>query len=82
MRLLGQVGNFSKITPHLEQSLGKAMQMLGRYYVQYYSYCYQRTGTLWEGHYKAKLIDSEAYLLTCIIGNSRTAAIAHIADVD
>jgi putative transposase len=54
------------ITPHLEQSLGKAMQMLGRYYVQYYNYCYRRTGTLWEGRYKATLIDSEAYLLICM----------------
>jgi hypothetical protein len=27
-------------------------------------YSYQRTGTLWEGRYKATLIDSEAYLLT------------------
>ena len=45
------------ITPHLEQSLGKAMQMLGRYYVQYYSYL--RTGTLWEWYYKARLFDSE-----------------------
>ena len=54
------------ITPHHEQSLGKAMQMLGRYYVQYYNYCYRRTGTLWEGRYKATLIDSEAYLLICV----------------
>ena len=54
------------ITPHLEQSLGRAMQMLGRYYVQYYNYCYQRTGTLWESRYKATLIDSESYLLTCM----------------
>ncbi|NOT12891.1 MAG: transposase [Methylococcaceae bacterium] len=54
------------ITPHLEQSLGKAMQMLGRYYVQYYNTCYRRTGTLWEGRYKATLIDSETYLLTCM----------------
>ena len=42
------------------------MQMLERYYVQYYYYCYLRTGTLWEGRYKANLIDSEAYLLTCM----------------
>ena len=54
------------ITPQEEQSLGKAMQMLGRYYVQYYNYTYQRTGTLWEGRYKATLIDSETYLLTCM----------------
>lgn len=54
------------ITPQAEDSLSKAMQMLGRYYVQYYNYTYQRTGTLWEGRYKATLIDSEAYLLTCM----------------
>jgi len=54
------------ITPKEEDSLAKAIQMLGRYYVQYYNYCYQRTGTLWEGRYKATLIDSETYLLTCM----------------
>jgi putative transposase len=54
------------ITPHDEAGVGKAMQMLGRYYVQYYNYSYQRTGTLWEGRYKATLVDSEAYLLTCM----------------
>jgi putative transposase len=54
------------VTPHAEQSLGKAMQLLGRYYVQYFNYCYQRTGTLWEGRYKATLVDSETYLLTCM----------------
>ena len=42
------------------------MQMLGRYYVQYYNYSYRRTGTIWEGRYKATLIDSEAYLITCM----------------
>lgn len=54
------------MTPGQEDSIGKLMQMLGRYYVQYYNYCYQRTGTLWEGRYRATLIDSEAYLLTCM----------------
>ena len=54
------------ITPQEEQSLAKAIQMLGRYYVQYFNYCYHRTGTLWEGRYKATLIDSETYLLTCM----------------
>ena len=33
------------ITPYEEQSIAKAIQMLGRYYVQYYNYSYQRTGT-------------------------------------
>ncbi len=33
--------------------------------MQYINYTYRRTGTLWEGRYKATLIDSESYLLTC-----------------
>jgi len=54
------------VTPHTEDGMGKMMQMLGRYYVQYYNHNYQRTGTLWEGRYKATLIDTECYLLTCM----------------
>ncbi len=54
------------LTPHEANATGKTMQMLGRYYVQYYNYCYQRSGTLWEGRYKATLIDSENYLMTCM----------------
>src|SRR5688500_12717355 len=54
------------LTPQKEQSLSNALQMLGRYYVQYFNYCYQRTGTLWEGRYKATLIDTERYLLMCM----------------
>jgi putative transposase len=41
------------------------MQMLGRYYVQYFNYSYERTGTLGEGRYKASLIDSDSYALIC-----------------
>lgn len=54
------------VTPQSEDGIGKMMQMLGRYYVQYFNYCYKRTGTLWEGRYRATLIDSEQYLLTCM----------------
>lgn len=54
------------VTPTQEYSLAKTMQTLGRYYVQYFNYTYRRTGTLWEGRYKATLIDSETYLLTCM----------------
>ena len=53
------------ITPNKEGGLSKAMQMIGRYYVQYFNHSYQRTGTLWEGRYKATLIDSDVYALTC-----------------
>ena len=53
------------VTPHTEDGISKMIQMLGRYYVQYYNYTYRRSGTLWEGRYKASLIDSETYALTC-----------------
>ncbi len=53
------------MTPQSEHAISKALQMLGRYYVQHFNRTYQRTGTLWEGRYKATLIDSERYLLTC-----------------
>jgi putative transposase len=39
---------------------------VGRKYVPYINHTYRRTGTLWEGRYKASLIDSDAYLLTCM----------------
>ena len=69
------------ITPHKEQSLSKALQMLGRYYVQFFNHCYRRTGTLWEGRYKATLIDTEAYLLTCMryieLNPVRAGMVAH-----
>jgi len=54
------------VTPHQEDGIGKMMQMLGRYYVQYFNYSHRRTGTLWEGRYRATLIDTEQYLLTCM----------------
>lgn len=53
------------ITPSTMTSISQVTQSLGRYYVQYFNYQYRRTGTLWEGRYKASLIDAEQYLLTC-----------------
>ena len=72
------------ITPYAEQSLSKTIQTLGRHYVQYFNYHYRRTGTLWEGRYKATLIDSEAYLLTCMryieLNPVRAAMVSHPSD--
>ena len=53
------------LTPATDKAIGHVMQSLGRGYVQYFNYRYRRTGTLWEGRYKATLIDVEQYLLTC-----------------
>jgi len=54
------------MTPTQEHSIANTMQALGRRYVYYINKTYRRTGTLWEGRYKASLIDTEAYLLTCM----------------
>lgn len=53
------------MTPARENSIAKVLQAVGRRYVQYFNFSYKRTGTLWEGRYKATVIDSERYLLTC-----------------
>ena len=42
------------------------MQCLGRRYVRYVNDRYFRTGTLWEGRYKACLVGDDDYLLTCM----------------
>lgn len=54
------------VTPQNEHSITHMMQDLGRKYVRYINHTYKRTGTLWEGRFKASLVDSDAYLLTCM----------------
>jgi putative transposase len=53
------------MTPSARGQVARAMQALGRRYVRYVNDRYRRTGTLWEGRYKACLVDSESYLLRC-----------------
>jgi putative transposase len=53
------------VTPESVGAISQAMQRLGRRYVAYFNSAYGRTGTLWEGRFKACLVDSQAYLLTC-----------------
>lgn len=47
------------ITPHREPGIGKVMQSVGRSYVRYFNDTYHRKGTLWEGRYRATLLDTE-----------------------
>lgn len=46
-------------------NLSKLPQHIGRKYVPYFNHKYDRSGTLWEGRFKASSIDSERYLLSC-----------------
>ncbi len=53
------------ITPHAEDSLARILQQVGRSFARYLNSAYQRSGGLWDGRYKAAIIDSERYLLAC-----------------
>lgn len=53
------------VSPQDEGGISKLMQSVGRRYVQYVNFTIRRTGSLWEGRYRATPIDTEGYLLTC-----------------
>lgn len=52
-------------SPSDETGLARMMQWVGRHYVPYFNAKYQRVGTLWQGRYKATVIESEQYFLIC-----------------
>ena len=53
-------------TPTDEDGLSKMMQYLGLRYVPYINHRYGLSGSIWEGRFKASLIDSDTYLLACM----------------
>jgi putative transposase len=53
------------VTPTSAGAISRMMQAVGRRYVGSFNARYQRTGTLWEGRFKAALVDTDPYLLTC-----------------
>jgi putative transposase len=52
-------------TPAATGGISRMMQAVGRRYVGSFNARYRRTGTLWEGRFKAALVDTDRYLLTC-----------------
>jgi putative transposase len=53
------------VTPEREDSIAKCMQHIGRHYVRYFNDRFRRTGTLFEGRYKAHLVQTGQYFLQC-----------------
>lgn len=53
------------VTPRSERTIPLVMQAIGRTYVQALNRKHERTGTLWQGRYKASLVQDDRYLLTC-----------------
>ena len=53
-------------TPRTQDGITRMMQYTGRRYVPYINRTYGTSGSIWEGRYKASLIEDEHYLLTCM----------------
>jgi len=68
-------------TPTDADSISKTFQSAGRKYVQYFNHTYARSGTLWEGRYRATVVDSEQYLLSIMryieLNPVRAGLVAH-----
>ncbi len=54
------------VTPSTKTGVTLMMQYIGRFYVPYINHKYGKTGSIWEGRYKASLVDAEHYLLQCM----------------
>ncbi|MDO9277187.1 MAG: transposase [Polaromonas sp.] len=54
-------------TPETQEGLSQLMQAVGRSYVRYFNNRHGRSGTLWEGRYKSTLIETDRYLLACMV---------------
>lgn len=54
------------VTAFEDVSIPRMMRDLGPTYVRYFNDRHARTGTLWEGRYRASLIADERYWLTCL----------------
>jgi len=72
------------MTPREPDSASKLMQSLGRRYVQYVNRAHHRSGTLWEGRFRASLVEAESHLLTCYryieLNPVRAAVVKHPGD--
>jgi len=48
------------------KDISRLPQTIGRHYVPHFNHKYGRTGTIWEGRFKASSVDTDQYLLTCM----------------
>ena len=53
------------LTPTAEMAVSQLMQYVGRFYVRFFNFQYQRTGTLYEGRFKSSIVQTREYLLAC-----------------
>jgi putative transposase len=62
-------------TPPNELALGRMMQALGRHYVPYFNAKYARSGSLWEGRFRATVLEADYFIpCSCLIEHQPLAA--------
>lgn len=54
------------VTPRQRDALGRVLQALGRRYVSAFNRRHGRSGTLWEGRFRAGVIEPDLYLLAAM----------------
>lgn len=54
------------LTPQEDTALARMMQALGRRFGAAYNHRHGRTGALWEGRFRAAVVDAKVHLLDCI----------------
>lgn len=54
------------VTPYSSSSLSRMLQSIGRRFVQHINHAQHRSGTLWEGRYRACLVEPNECLLDCL----------------
>lgn len=53
-------------TPRTHRGVSRMMQTLGARYVRWFNTRHERSGTLWEGRFRASLVETDRYLLACM----------------
>lgn len=53
------------VTPSDDAGLGKMMQAVGRLYVPYFNARHRRSGSLWEGRFRATVVDAGEHFTDC-----------------
>jgi putative transposase len=67
-----------QVTPKDKSALPRAMQRIDGGYVRYFNRKHERQGTVWNGRYKAILIEDQNYWLTCLRYTDQNPVRAHM----
>lgn len=67
------------VTPAAADSLSRAMQALGRNYGQQFNRRHRRSGTLWDGRFKAALVEPDPWALLSLAWIESAPLVARLA---